>query len=52
MKIFKEIQGIVNCNIEIIKAISNSKSIISSLKAKHNKIMKEYVSALKIGENA
>nr|WP_151074434.1 BlyB family putative holin accessory protein [Borreliella turdi] len=57
MKIFEEIQDIVNCNIEIIEAISNnkskskSKSIISSLKATRNKIMKEYVSALKIGEN-
>ncbi|WP_210377411.1 BlyB family putative holin accessory protein, partial [Borreliella garinii] len=54
MKIFKEIQDIVNCNIEIIEAISNSKNkrIISSLKAKRNKIMKEYVNALKRGENA
>ncbi|WP_330529150.1 BlyB family putative holin accessory protein [Borreliella valaisiana] len=54
MKIFKEIQDIVNCNIEIIEAISNSKNkrIISSLKAKRNKIMKKYVSALKRGENA
>ncbi|WP_215536405.1 BlyB family putative holin accessory protein [Borreliella bavariensis] len=54
MKIFEEIQNIVNYNIEIIEAISSNKSkrIISSLKAKRNKIMKEYVNTLKRGENA
>ncbi|WP_210380682.1 BlyB family putative holin accessory protein [Borreliella garinii] len=54
MKIFEEIQDILKYNIEIIEAISTSKSkrIISSLKAKRNKIMKEYVDTLKRGENA
>ncbi|WP_210360915.1 BlyB family putative holin accessory protein [Borreliella garinii] len=54
MKIFEEIQNIVNYNIEIIEAISSNKSkrIISSLKVKRNKIMKEYVNTLKRGENA
>ncbi|WP_418909504.1 BlyB family putative holin accessory protein (plasmid) [Borreliella sinica] len=54
MKIFEEIQEILKYNIEIIEAISSSKSnrIISSLKAKRNKIMKEYVDMLKRGENA
>ncbi len=54
MKIFEEIQDILKYNIEIIEAISSSKSqrIISSLKAKRNKIMKEYVDTLKRGENA
>ncbi|WP_210360343.1 MULTISPECIES: BlyB family putative holin accessory protein [Borreliella] len=54
MKIFEEIQDILKYNIEIIEAISNSKSkrIISSLKAKRNKIMQEYINILKRGENA
>ncbi|WP_418909472.1 BlyB family putative holin accessory protein (plasmid) [Borreliella sinica] len=54
MKIFEEIQEILKYNIEIIEAISSSKSnrIISSLKAKRNKIMKEYIDMLKRGENA
>ncbi|WP_418905362.1 BlyB family putative holin accessory protein (plasmid) [Borreliella turdi] len=54
MKIFEEIQEILKYNIDIIEAISSSKSkrIISSLKAKRNKIMKEYVNILKRGENA
>ncbi|WNZ67160.1 BlyB family putative holin accessory protein [Borreliella garinii] len=54
IKIFEEIQDILKYNIEIIEAISTSKSkrIISSLKAKRNKIMKEYVDTLKRGENA
>lgn len=54
IKIFEEIQDILKYNIEIIEAISTSKSkrIISSLKAKRNKIMKEYVDTLKGGENA
>ncbi|WP_215535947.1 BlyB family putative holin accessory protein, partial [Borreliella bavariensis] len=54
MKIFEEIQDILKYNIEIIEAISSSKSnrIISSLKAKRNKIMQEYVNILKRGENA
>ncbi|WP_422850479.1 BlyB family putative holin accessory protein, partial [Borreliella afzelii] len=54
MKIFEEIQDILKYNIEIIEAISTSKSnkIISSIKAKRNKIMKEYVNILKRGENA
>ncbi|WP_210370077.1 BlyB family putative holin accessory protein [Borreliella garinii] len=54
MKIFEEIQDILKYNIEIIEAISTSKSkrIISSLKAKHNKIMQEYINILKRGENA
>ncbi len=54
MKIFEEIQDILKYNIEIIEAIASSKSqrIISSLKAKRNKIMKEYVDTLKGGENA
>ncbi|WP_325064267.1 BlyB family putative holin accessory protein [Borreliella bavariensis] len=55
MKIFEEIQDILKYNIEIIEAISTSKNkrIISSLKAKRNKIMKEYVgTTLKRGENA
>lgn len=54
MKIFEEIQDILKYNIEIMEAISTSKSkrIISSLKAKRNKIMKEYVDTLKRGENA
>ncbi|WP_029346956.1 BlyB family putative holin accessory protein, partial [Borreliella garinii] len=45
MKIFEEIQDILKYNIEIIEAISTSKSkrIISSLKAKRNKIMQEYI---------
>ncbi|WP_210376728.1 BlyB family putative holin accessory protein [Borreliella valaisiana] len=53
MKIFEEIQNILKYNIEIIDAISSSKSkrIISSLKAKRNKIMKEYLNTLKRGEN-
>ncbi|WP_210371995.1 BlyB family putative holin accessory protein, partial [Borreliella garinii] len=51
MKIFEEIQDILKYNIEIIEAISNSKSkrIISSLKAKRNKIMQEYINILKRG---
>uniref|UniRef100_UPI0022860176 BlyB family putative holin accessory protein n=1 Tax=Borreliella valaisiana TaxID=62088 RepID=UPI0022860176 len=54
IKIFEEIQDILKYNIEIIEAISNSKSkrIISSLKAKRNKIMQEYINILKRGENA
>ncbi|APQ15715.1 hypothetical protein BLA33_05090 (plasmid) [Borreliella garinii] len=54
MKIFEEIQDILKYNIEIIEAISTSKSkrIISSLKAKRNKIMQEYINILKRGENA
>ncbi|ACL35292.1 hypothetical protein BGAFAR04_Ab0026 (plasmid) [Borreliella garinii Far04] len=54
IKIFEEIQDILKYNIKIIEAISTSKSkrIISSLKAKRNKIMKEYVDTLKGGENA
>ncbi|WP_420025138.1 BlyB family putative holin accessory protein (plasmid) [Borreliella yangtzensis] len=54
MKIFEEIQNILKYNIEIIDAISSSKSkrIISSLKAKRNKIMKEHLNTLKRGENA
>ncbi|MCD2349970.1 hypothetical protein LRB78_04810, partial [Borreliella americana] len=54
MKIFEEIQDILKYNIEIIEAISTDKSkkIINSLKAKRNKIMKEYVNILKRGENA
>ncbi len=53
-KIFKEIQDILKYNIEIIEAISSSKimKIISSLKAKRNKIMQEYINILKRGENA
>ncbi|WP_420025629.1 BlyB family putative holin accessory protein [Borreliella valaisiana] len=54
IRIFAEIQDILKCNIEIIEAISSSKNkkIISSLKAKRNKIMKEYINVLKRGENA
>ncbi|WP_187983649.1 BlyB family putative holin accessory protein, partial [Borreliella bavariensis] len=54
MKIFEEIQDILKYNIEIIEAIASSKSqrIISSLKAKRNKIMQEYINILKRGENA
>ncbi|WP_418457462.1 BlyB family putative holin accessory protein [Borreliella andersonii] len=54
MKIFEEIQDILKYNIEIIEAISSDKNkrIISSLKAKRNKIMKEYINTLKRGENA
>ncbi|WP_421115131.1 BlyB family putative holin accessory protein (plasmid) [Borreliella andersonii] len=54
MKIFEEIQDILKFNIEIIEAISSykNKRIISSLKAKRNKIMKEYINTLKRGENA
>ncbi|MCD2382401.1 BlyB family putative holin accessory protein [Borreliella americana] len=54
MKIFEEIQDILKYNIEIIEAISTDKSkkIINSLKAKRNKIMKEYVNIFKRGENA
>ncbi|WP_210370436.1 BlyB family putative holin accessory protein [Borreliella garinii] len=54
MKIFEEIQDILKYNIEIMEAISTSKSkrIISSLKAKRNKIMQEYINILKRGENA
>ncbi|APJ09377.1 hypothetical protein BLA32_05800 (plasmid) [Borreliella afzelii] len=53
-KILEEIQDILKYNIEIIEAISNNKSnkIISSLKAKRNKIMREYINILKRGENA
>ncbi|WP_268827274.1 BlyB family putative holin accessory protein, partial [Borreliella garinii] len=45
---------ILKYNIEIIEAISTSKSkrIISSLKAKRNKMMKEYINILKRGKNA
>ncbi|WP_418455664.1 BlyB family putative holin accessory protein (plasmid) [Borreliella californiensis] len=54
MKIFEEIQDILKYNIEIIEATSSDKSkkIISSIKAKRNKIMKEYINTLKRGENA
>uniref|UniRef100_UPI002286AEE1 BlyB family putative holin accessory protein n=1 Tax=Borreliella valaisiana TaxID=62088 RepID=UPI002286AEE1 len=54
IKIFEEIQDILKYNLEIIEAISTSKSkrIISSLKAKRNKIMQEYINILKRGENA
>ncbi|MCD2332792.1 BlyB family putative holin accessory protein [Borreliella americana] len=54
MKILEEIKEILTYNIEIIEAISSNKSkkIINSLKAKRNKIMKEYVNILKRGENA
>ncbi|WLN24788.1 BlyB family putative holin accessory protein [Borreliella bavariensis] len=54
MKILEEIQDILKYNIEILEAISTSKSnrIISSLKAKHNKIMREHINILKRGENA
>ncbi|WP_215537783.1 BlyB family putative holin accessory protein [Borreliella bavariensis] len=54
MKIFEEIQDILKYNIERIEAIASSKSnrIISSLKAKRNKIMQEYINILKRGENA
>ncbi|MCD2349638.1 hypothetical protein LRB78_03020 [Borreliella americana] len=54
MKILEEIKEILKYNIEIIEAISTSKSkrIISSLKAKRNKIMQEYVNVLKGSENA
>ncbi|WP_418885638.1 BlyB family putative holin accessory protein [Borreliella tanukii] len=54
MRIFAEIQDILKCNIEIIEAISSSKNkkIISSLKAKRNKIMREYINILKRSENA
>lgn len=53
MKIFEGIQDILKYNIEIIEAISISKNkrIISSLKAKRNKIMKGYLDTLKRGEN-
>ncbi|MBB6032115.1 heme oxygenase [Borreliella spielmanii] len=53
-KILEEIQDILKYNIQIIEAISSNKSkrIISSLKAKRNKIMKEYINILKRGENA
>ncbi|MBB6213905.1 flagellar biosynthesis chaperone FliJ [Borreliella californiensis] len=49
MKIFEEIQDILKYNIEIIEATSSDKSkkIISSIKAKRNKIMKEYINTLK-----
>ncbi|XOU12928.1 BlyB family putative holin accessory protein (plasmid) [Borreliella americana] len=54
MKILEEIKEILKYNIEIIEAIPTSKNkrIISSLKAKRNKIMQEYVNILKRGENA
>ncbi|WP_417861967.1 BlyB family putative holin accessory protein (plasmid) [Borreliella andersonii] len=54
MKIFEEIQEILKYSIEIIEAISSDKNkiIISSLKAKRNKIMKEHINTLKRGENA
>ncbi|ACN93313.1 Borrelia BBR25 lipoprotein (plasmid) [Borreliella finlandensis] len=54
MKIFEEIQDILKYNIEIIEATSSDKNkrIISSIKAKRNKIMKEYINTLKRGENA
>ncbi|WP_418457499.1 BlyB family putative holin accessory protein [Borreliella andersonii] len=54
MKIFEEIQDILKYNIEIIEAIFSDKNnrIISSLKAKRNKIMKEHINTLKRGENA
>ncbi|WP_417861750.1 BlyB family putative holin accessory protein (plasmid) [Borreliella americana] len=54
MKILEEIKEILKYNIEIIEAIASnrSKRIISSLKAKRNKIMEEYVNILKRGENA
>ncbi|MCD2309286.1 hypothetical protein LRB33_04675 [Borreliella burgdorferi] len=54
MKILEEIKEILKYNIEIIEAISTSKNkrIISSLKAKRNKIMQEYVNILQGGENA
>ncbi|WP_424632781.1 BlyB family putative holin accessory protein [Borreliella lusitaniae] len=54
MKIFEEIQDILKHNIEIIEAISSGKSkrIISSLKAKRNKIMQEYINILKRDEHA
>ncbi|WP_417861940.1 BlyB family putative holin accessory protein (plasmid) [Borreliella andersonii] len=54
MKIFEEIQDILKYNIEIIEAISSNKNkrIISPLKAKRNKIMKEYINTLKGDENA
>ncbi|XPC98087.1 BlyB family putative holin accessory protein (plasmid) [Borreliella japonica] len=53
-KIFEEIQDILKYNLEIIEAIASNKSnkIISSLKAKRNKIMREYVNILKRGDNA
>uniref|UniRef100_UPI003B21BAB3 BlyB family putative holin accessory protein n=1 Tax=Borreliella californiensis TaxID=373543 RepID=UPI003B21BAB3 len=49
MKIFEEIQDILKYNIEIIEATSSDKSkkIISLIKAKRNKIMKEYINTLK-----
>ncbi len=54
MKIFEEIQDILKYHIEIIGVISTGKSkrIISSLKAKRNKIIKGYLDTLKRGENA
>ncbi|WP_151060855.1 MULTISPECIES: BlyB family putative holin accessory protein [Borreliella] len=54
MKILEEIKEILKYNIEIIEAISTGKNkrIISSLKAKRNKIMQEYLNTLKRGENA
>ncbi len=54
MKIFEEIKDILKYNIETIEAISTikNKRIISSLKAKRNKIMKEYLGTLKGDENA
>ncbi|WP_040351406.1 BlyB family putative holin accessory protein [Borreliella valaisiana] len=54
MRIFAKIQDILKCNIKIIEAIftNKSKRIISSLKAKRNKIMHEYINLLKGGENA
>ncbi len=53
-KIFEEIKDILKYNIEIIEAISydKNKKIITSLKAKRNKIMKEYIKMLKRSENA
>ncbi|WP_210361776.1 BlyB family putative holin accessory protein (plasmid) [Borreliella turdi] len=53
MKIFEEIQDILKYNIEIIEAISTDKSKknITSLKAKRNKIMKEYIKMLERSEN-
>ncbi len=53
-KIFEEIKDILKYNIEIIEAISydKNKKIVTSLKAKRNKIMKEYIKMLKRSENA
>ncbi|MCD2399620.1 hypothetical protein LRB66_05260, partial [Borreliella burgdorferi] len=47
-------KDILKYNIEIIEAISydKNKKIITSLKAKRNKIMKEYIKMLKRSENA